>query len=56
MAAAVRVRIPPPPPLFMRRVGVHPAVASIIVVATFSDVFGFLLYLSIVSVMISLIV
>lgn len=43
-------------PLFLRRVGVDPAVASAIVVTTFTDVFGFLLYLGIASVMISLII
>ena len=43
-------------PLFLRRVGVDPAVASAIVVTTFTDVFGFLLYLGIASAMISLIV
>ena len=43
-------------PLFLRRVGIDPAVASAIVVTTFTDVFGFLLYLGIASAMISLIV
>ena len=43
-------------PLFLRRLGVDPAVASAIVVTTFTDVFGFLLYLGIASAMISLIV
>ena len=43
-------------PLFLRRVGVDPAVASAIVVTTFTDVFGFLLYLGIASAMISLII
>ena len=43
-------------PLFLRRMGVDPAVASAIVVTTFTDVFGFLLYLGIASAMLSLIV
>ena len=43
-------------PLFLRRVGIDPAVASAIVVTTFTDVFGFLLYLGIASAMISLII
>ena len=43
-------------PLFLRRMGVDPAVASAIVVTTFTDVFGFLLYLGIASAMISLII
>ena len=43
-------------PLFLRRVGVDPAVASAIVVTTFTDVFGFLLYLGLASAMISLVV
>lgn len=34
-------------PLFLRRIGVDPAVASAIVVTTFTDVFGFLLFLGI---------
>ena len=43
-------------PLFLRRVGVDPAVASAVVVTTFTDVFGFLLFLGIASAAISLIV
>ena len=43
-------------PLFLRRIGIDPAVASAIVVTTFTDAFGFLLYLGIASAMISLIV
>ena len=42
-------------PLFLRRIGVDPAVASAVVVTTFTDVFGFLLFLGIASVSISLI-
>ena len=34
-------------PLFLRRIGVDPAVASAVVVTTFTDVFGFLLFLGI---------
>ena len=41
--------------LFLRRVGVDPAVASAVVVTTFTDVFGFLLFLGIASAFISLI-
>ena len=43
-------------PLFLRRIGVDPAVASAVVVTTFTDVFGFLLFLGIASAAISLIV
>ncbi len=43
-------------PLFLRRVGVDPAVASAVVVTTFTDVFGFLLFLGIASAAITLIV
>ena len=43
-------------PLFLRRVGIDPAVASAIVVTTFTDVFGFLLHLGIASATISLMV
>ena len=43
-------------PLFMRRIGVDPAVASAVLVTTFTDVIGFLLYLGIATVSISLVV
>ena len=43
-------------PLFLRRAGVDPAVASAVIVTTFTDVFGFLLFLGIASAAISLIV
>ena len=43
-------------PLFLRRIGVDPAVASAVVVTTFTDVFGFLLYLGLATAAISLIV
>ena len=43
-------------PLFLRAVGVDPAVASAVMVTTFTDVFGFLLFLGIASAAISLIV
>ncbi len=43
-------------PLFLRRVGVDPAVASAIVVTTFTDVFGFLLFLGIATAVLSLLV
>ncbi len=43
-------------PLFLRRMGVDPAVASTVVVTTFTDVFGFLLFLGIARAAISLIV
>ena len=42
-------------PLFLRRVGLDPAVASAVVVTTFTDVFGFLLFLGIATVSINLI-
>ncbi len=42
-------------PLFLRRVGVDPAVSSAVVVTTFTDVFGFLLFLGIASAFIDLI-
>ena len=42
-------------PLFLRRVGVDPAVSSAVVVTTFTDVFGFLLFLGIASASIGLI-
>ncbi len=43
-------------PLLMRRVGIDPAVASAVVVTTFTDVFGFLLFLGIAQAAISLLV
>ena len=43
-------------PLFLRRVGVDPAVSSAVVVTTFTDVFGFLLFLGLASAALSLIV
>ncbi len=43
-------------PLFMRRIGVDPAVASAVLVTTFTDVIGFLLYLGIATASISLVV
>ena len=43
-------------PLFLRRIGVDPAVASAVVVTTFTDVFGFLLFLGIATISINLIV
>ena len=43
-------------PLFLRRIGVDPAVASAIVVTTFTDVFGFLLFLGIATATLSLLV
>ena len=43
-------------PLFLRRVGIDPAVASAVVVTTFTDVLGFLLYLGAASLALSLIV
>lgn len=43
-------------PLMLRRMGVDPAVASAVIVTTFSDVFGFLLFLGIAQAAISLIV
>ena len=42
-------------PLFLRRIGQDPAVASAVVVTTVTDVFGFLLFLGIASTSISLI-
>ena len=42
-------------PLFLRRIGVDPAVSSAVVVTTFTDVFGFLLFLGIASAAIGLI-
>ena len=43
-------------PLFLRRIGVDPAVASAVVVTTFTDVFGFLLFLGIATAAIDLLV
>ena len=43
-------------PLFLRRMGVDPAVASAIVVTTFTDVFGFLLFLGIATAALNLLV
>ena len=43
-------------PLFLRRVGIDPAVASAIVVTTFTDVFGFLLFLGIATAALDLLV
>ena len=43
-------------PLFLRRIGVDPAVASAVVVTTFTDVSGFLLFLGLAQAAISLIV
>ena len=43
-------------PLFLRRVGIDPAVASAVIVTTFTDVLGFLLYLGSASLALSLIV
>ena len=43
-------------PLFLQRVGVDPAVSSAVVVTTFTDVFGFLLFLGLASAAPSLIV
>ena len=42
-------------PLFLRRVGIDPAVASAVMVTTITDVFGFLLFLGIASAAIGLI-
>ena len=42
-------------PLFLRRIGQDPAVASAVVVTTFTDVFGFLLFLGIATTFISLV-
>ena len=41
-------------PLLLRRLGVDPAVASAVVVTTFTDVFGFLLFLGIARAFIGL--
>ncbi len=43
-------------PLFLRRIGVDPAVSSAVVVTTFTDVFGFLLFLGIARAAIDIIV
>ena len=43
-------------PLFLRRIGVDPAVASAVVVTVFTDVFGFLLFLGIATAAIGLLV
>ena len=43
-------------PLLLRRMGVDPAVASAIVVTTFTDVFGFLLFLGIATAALELLV
>ena len=43
-------------PLLLRRLGVDPAVASAIVVTTFTDVFGFLLFLGIATAALNLLV
>lgn len=43
-------------PLFLRRIGVDPAVASAVVVTTFTDVCGFLLFLGIATAAISFLV
>lgn len=43
-------------PLFLRRIGVDPAVASAVLVTTFTDVIGFLLYLGIAAASISLLI
>ena len=42
-------------PLFLRRIGLDPAVASAVVVTTFTDVFGFMLFLGIASASIGMI-
>ena len=42
-------------PLFLRRIGLDPAVASAVIVTTVTDVFGFLLFLGIASAFITLI-
>ncbi|MCY3802040.1 MAG: magnesium transporter [Chloroflexi bacterium] len=42
-------------PLFLRRIGLDPAVASAVIVTTVTDVFGFLLFLGIASAAINLI-
>ena len=41
-------------PLLLRRMGLDPAVASAVVVTTFTDVFGFLLFLGLASASLSL--
>ncbi len=41
-------------PLFLRRIGVDPAVASAVVVTTFTDVFGFMLFLGIATLLLGL--
>ena len=43
-------------PLFLRRIGMDPAVSSAVVVTTFTDVFGFLLFLGIARAAIEVIV
>ena len=43
-------------PLMLRRIGVDPAVASAVIVTTFTDVFGFLLFLGIARAAIDLLV
>ena len=43
-------------PLFLRRIGLDPAVASAVVVTTVTDVIGFLLFLGIATASISLLV
>ena len=43
-------------PLFLRRIGVDPAVASAVIVTTFTDVIGFMLYLGIAAAALGLIV
>ena len=42
-------------PLFLRRIGLDPAVASAVVVTTVTDVFGFLLFLGIATTFISMV-
>ena len=41
-------------PLFLRRIGVDPAVASAVIVTTFTDVFGFMLFLGIATLLLGL--
>ncbi len=41
-------------PLFLRRIGVDPTVASAVVVTTFTDVFGFMLFLGIATLLFGL--
>jgi magnesium transporter len=36
-------------PLFLKRIGIDPAIASSIIITTFTDVFGFLLLLGLAS-------